>query len=478
MASRSDRFVAVAAFVAATALSAALWWIGSGVAPLWWAPWLAPLPVLVYAMRASGTAAFAAALLAWAIGGLNVWTYLDVVQAPVPVKLLATLGPATIFALATLLARAFAQRGRIGLAALSVPLVAVSADYANYLTSVHGTFFNLAYTQMDALTIIQLAAVCGAWGVGFMVMLLPSALAALSAPQGTRGARVRLAALTIAAFAGVIAYGTWRLQTAAGENIATARVGLLSLQGETRVDPDSAAGKALLQRYVEAIGRLVDAGATIAVIPEAAFVSSTPRIAELDDVARERHMIVLTGAAYTGDAAGERNASLIFGSGAPSPLTYFKHHLLPPFESRATPGDGYTTFDHGARIGTAVCKDMDFPPMGFAYAERDTNLLLVPAWDFNVDGWLHSRMAILRGVESGFALARAARNGALTLSDDRGRVIGETSSIHITDAASLIGDLPLRATKTLYARWGDWFAWTCATALVLCIGVLAFARKR
>jgi apolipoprotein N-acyltransferase len=478
MASRSDRLAAAGAFVAATALSAALWWIGSGVAPLWWATWLAPLPVLAYALRTSRSAAFAAALVAWSTGGLNVWTYLDLVHVPVPVKLLATLGPALVFAVATLLARAFAQRGRIGLAALSVPLVAVSADYANYLTSVHGTFFNLAYTQMDALTIIQLAAVCGAWGIGFMVMLLPSALAALSAPQGTRGARVRLAALTIAAFAGVIAYGTWRLQTAAAGNIATARVGLLSLQGETRVDPDSAAGKALLQRYVEAIGQLADAGATIAVIPEAAFVSSTPRIAELDDVARERHMIVLTGAAYTGDAAGERNASLIFGSGAPSPLTYFKHHLLPPFESRATPGDGYTTFDRGARIGTAVCKDMDFPPIGFAYAERDTNLLLVPAWDFNVDGWLHSRMAILRGVESGFALARAARNGALTLSDDRGRVIGETSSIHIADTASLVGDLPLRATKTLYARWGDWFAWTCAAALVLCVGVLVFARKR
>jgi len=478
MASRPDRFPAAAAFVVAVALTAALWWIGSGVAPLWWATWLAPLPVLVYAMRASRTAAFAAALLAWTIGGLNVWTYLDVIDAPVPVKLLAALGPALVFAVATLLARAFAQRGRIGLAALSVPLVSVSAEYANYLTSVHGTFFNIAYTQMDALTIVQLAAVCGAWGIGFMVMLLPSALAALSAPQGTARARLRLAALTVAAFAGVLAYGTWRLQTAAAANIATARIGLLSLRGETRLTPDSEAGKALLQRYVEAIGRLADAGATIAVIPEAAFVSATPRIAELDDVARERHMIVLTGAAYTGDAAGERNAALIFGSDSPSPLTYFKHHLLPPFESRATPGDGYTTFDRGTRIGTAICKDMDFPPMGIAYAERDTNLLLVPAWDFNVDGWLHSRMAILRGVESDFALARASRNGALTLSDDRGRVIGETSSIHIADAASLVGDLPLRATKTLYARWGDWFAWTCAAALVLCVGLLVFTRER
>jgi apolipoprotein N-acyltransferase len=54
-----------------------------------------------------------------------------------------------------------------------------------------------------------------------------------------------------------------------------------------------------------------------------------------------------------------------------------------------------------------ICKDMDFPGLSREYGQDDTALLLVPAWDFELDGWLHGRMAILRGVESGFSIARA-----------------------------------------------------------------------
>jgi apolipoprotein N-acyltransferase len=99
----------------------------------------------------------------------------------------------------------------------------------------------------------------------------------------------------------------------------------------------------------------------------------------------------------------------------------------------------------------------------------------VPAWDFGIDGWLHSRMAIMRGVEGGFAIARAARSGRLTLSDDRGRVVAEASSEH--HDADLVGDLPLRHTHTLYARWGDWFAWLDLAGLALLL-VLAFRPAR
>src|SRR5206468_8848188 len=75
------------------------------------------------------------------------------------------------------------------------------------------------------------------------------------------------------------------------------------------------------------------------------------------------------------------------------------------------------------RWGLQICKDMDFPELSREYALQGANLLLVPAWDFNLDRWLHARMAVLRAVENGFALARSARNGLLTLSDNRGRIV-------------------------------------------------------
>ena len=61
MDSRPDSRTALAAVVA-TLLSAAAWWAGSSLQPLWWAAWLAPLPLLpalveaVGTLRAAGTA--------------------------------------------------------------------------------------------------------------------------------------------------------------------------------------------------------------------------------------------------------------------------------------------------------------------------------------------------------------------------------------------------------------------------------------
>lgn len=471
MASKSDRN-AYALFVVATASSALLWWFGSGNTPVWWATWLAPLPVLVYAMRASRTAAAASAFLAWAIGGLNVWHYNQVVHLPLPIFALSIAGPALLFALATLLARSLAARGRIIAAAFSVPALLVSADYVNALTSPHGTFGNLAYTQLDALPVIQIAALCGLWGITFLVLLLPAALAAWSSPQATRAAQRKLAALIIVSYAAALGYGGWRLQAATAETTSQVRIGLASLEGPARPLLSDPAGAKLLQRYLGVLEKLADAGATIVMMPETVFVTTSADIPELAEFARRRGVRVIAGVAYRGAGQPERNTALAFAADAAAPEQYNKHHLLPGFEDRYTPDTAFTSLASSPHTGLAICKDMDFPPMGRAYAERDTKLLLVPAWDFELDGWLHSRMAILRGVESGFALARTARDGSLTLSDDRGRVIGEASSTYIEDAASLLGDLPLRHSKTLYARWGDWFAWLCVVALVSCLGLL------
>lgn len=98
--------------------------------------------------------------------------------------------------------------------------------------------------------------------------------------------------------------------------------------------------------------------------------------------------------------------------------------------------------------------------------------MVVPAWDFVVDGWWHDRMAAMRAVESGFALARTARQGLLTVRDDRGRLIASARS----DAApmSLVAaSVKVRHDATVYARYGDWFAWLCVIVAAGVVGRLA-----
>jgi apolipoprotein N-acyltransferase len=93
-------------------------------------------------------------------------------------------------------------------------------------------------------------------------------------------------------------------------------------------------------------------------------------------------------------------------------------------------------------------------------------VLLVPAWDFGVDGWWHGRMAILRGVESGFSIVRSPNQGMLTVSDNRGRVLAETDSAS-SPFASLIADVPVNHEVTIYDRFGNWFGWANLLLLVL-----------
>jgi apolipoprotein N-acyltransferase len=82
---------------------------------------------------------------------------------------------------------------------------------------------------------------------------------------------------------------------------------------------------------------------------------------------------------------------------------------------------------------------------------------------------MHARMAVVRGVENGFALARAASAGRLTLSDRYGRVVAEAVTSRARPV-SLVGDVGLRSGGTVYAHYGDVFAFvvlTFATTLVL-----------
>jgi apolipoprotein N-acyltransferase len=107
---------------------------------------------------------------------------------------------------------------------------------------------------------------------------------------------------------------------------------------------------------------------------------------------------------------------------------------------------------------------MDFPALGRLYGEAGVGLLLVAAWDFGRDGRLHARMAVVRGVESGFALVRTAQRGLLTVSDDRGRVVAEMPSGEGPEAL-LTARVAPGSGRTPYARWGDWFGWLCLLLL-------------
>lgn len=288
MASGLDRRK-LAGGVAATVLSALCWWFGSGVHPQWWLTWLAPLPVLWLASRVRARWAALAAFAAYTLGSFNVWTYLHAyIGLPIPVLVWAIGMPGAALALCVLLFRRLLLRGHVLAAALAVPVLWIAIEYFNNLLSPHATFFNIAYTQMDALPVIQIAAVTGLWGIGFLVLLLPAALAVQGTPPVTKAARVAMI-VAMACIVATVAYGAWRLRSPAS---ASVRIGLVSLQQRGAATLRGAAGQALETRYTESIDRLARAGARIVLIPEASFVTPDATIPAFAQLARQRNVTV------------------------------------------------------------------------------------------------------------------------------------------------------------------------------------------
>lgn len=83
-------------------------------------------------------------------------------------------------------------------------------------------------------------------------------------------------------------------------------------------------------------------------------------------------------------------------------------------------------------------------PLSREYGLAGVGVMLVPAWDFTLDRLWRGHMAVMRGVESGFSVVRAAKQGYLTVSDSRGRILAEATS-DSAPFATLVADVPEHA---------------------------------
>src|SRR5579862_3113927 len=126
MASERNAAQAVRAMSALLA-SALLVWFGTGLHPWWPLMWLAPVPVLLFALQAPAWAAALVSALAMVLGMLNLWGYLHgTLHLPLPPVIGAYLGEGVMFALATVLFRALARRRAYLGALLAFPAFWVS----------------------------------------------------------------------------------------------------------------------------------------------------------------------------------------------------------------------------------------------------------------------------------------------------------------------------------------------------------------
>jgi apolipoprotein N-acyltransferase len=460
--------------VAAILTTAVLLYFGNGLNPWWLLMWFAPVPVLLYALRTNWRAGGAVAVAAMLLGNLNIWSYFT-----------KTLGmpwsgwagivavESVVFAAGVLLFRALVLRGAVCSGTVALPAAWVANEYVRNFVTPHGTAGSLAYSQLQFLPFLQLASITGPWGMTFVLLLFPAAMAIALHLKGSAPKRAaQVVGVAGAVVAAVLIFGAVRLAMPEGQ---TVKVGLIASDEKANAmvtDPGTATER-LFRDYAREAKGLAAKGARAIVMPEKLGVTLQGKAAETDAVmqmvADETGATLVAGVVHV-DGPVKYNGARVYVPHS-AVQRYDKQHMLPPFESNLKPGTTLTVLPRGQqKWGVVICKDMDFASPARLYGEAGAGLMLVPAWDFVVDRSWHGHIAVMRGVEDGFSIARAAKNGFLTVSDDRGRIVGEAMSSSAPFATLLVA-VPAAHRGTIYQMLGDWFAWAA-------IGLLAFVVIR
>jgi apolipoprotein N-acyltransferase len=450
-------------------LSAAMFYFGFGLDDVWWLAWLAPAPILWLAYGpAPRWQIILAALVAGAAGqAALVQAYWGTL--PPALLVLMPAAVAALFAAAVMAARTL-QRRLPPLAGLfAFPAIWTSLEYLNSLVSPNGSFGSVAYASVPFPASVQIASLLGLYAVSFLMCLFANALALLG--RGARGPALVGLGLCVAS----LVFGYARLSVPQGATIQVAALSDGDAWRRSLKSLDMAASQKMAAEYKVAARAEADRGARFIVIPETAIAFDPAWRGQVTqsfrDLARDRGLTLVVG---TMGVKPWRNVAMAFLPDG-SVREYDKRHLLPPFELKYTPGSRAGLL--GADQAVAICKDMDFERTLRSDAGQGViRIMAVPANDFVKDDWMHARMAILRGVENGFAIVRSAFNGIETVSDAQGRVLASART-YAPGLTAIRASVPLGPGPTLYTRIGDVFAWGCLVLAVVLAG-FGFRKRR
>jgi apolipoprotein N-acyltransferase len=402
-----------------------------------------------------------------------------------------TLGPAIfltlllplIFAILVLAARRMVRTTGQWYSVFAFPVFFTAFEFLVLQYSRDGSAGSVAYTQSNILPIVQIASVAGILGITFFITFIPSAIAVAWHFRKQKKKFRFTARIGVIVTALVIFAGSLRLILNPPGTQSSIKVGLAVLDEKSHYitqHPDIEKEKQSAKNYAEFVSQLANGGARLVVLPERALNIDPQTESTLTNIlsstAGQKNVFIVSG--YTNfKTAAHRNSSLVIDANGRLVVDYNKVYLVPGLEKQFTPGSSIGLFEfNNIKTGTAICKDLDFPSYIKNYGVAGIDFLNIPAWDFVTDDWLHSRMAILRGVENGFSEVRTARQGRLTISDAYGRVIAEANSSS-GKAVTLTGNVPIQKLNTIYNRWGNWFGIANIIAALFFIFLIVTMKK-
>jgi apolipoprotein N-acyltransferase len=448
----------------------ALLYLALGLNDMWFLTGFALVPILWLAYtNVPLWQLIVAAVCVWLAGQIYAFQCYGSVS---PLLILSGLLTLTIaFPVALVFSRIVQRRASALATLLSFPACWTAFEYLYGLVAPNGSYGSLAYSQMSAPLLIQSASLFGMYSITFLICLFANALA-MALHSSLRSSRLLALGLGICALSVVFGWARLSRPQPSGVTVGAFVDAGAMLTAYNSDSLDSAVS--VSTAYAHAITLAADKGVQFAVTSEGGIQARREWrdsiLAPLLAVTQRTGVQIIAGVGEVKPPADLAFALQPNGD----PRVYAKRHLVPFLETQLTPGHSSGWLGDGRAM--EICKDMDFPRTVLADAQYGIRLMGVPAGDFGKDAWLHARMAIMRGVENGFAIVRAANDGLLTASDAEGRVIAQKHSA-ASGMTILIASLPPGPGSTLYVHIGDAFAW-CSVILFLGVGARCARPKR
>jgi apolipoprotein N-acyltransferase len=468
--------------IAAAVAAGVLLRFAVGLQPVWWLVWLAPVPLLLIAIRFRPRDARWMVYLAAVIGTSCNFHYFRLVM-PLPAVITVIAAQSLLWGFLIFATRRVVVRYQAWWTVFVYPVLCVAVDTLMAALLPDGNWGSLAYSQADQLPILQIASLFGTAGLLFLISLVPSTLALVIAYGRSLRRGFVAYAITALLLASSLIFGYHRLQEPLGG--AETKFGLVSIDDPIGVGASAAYTSKIFSEYDQRVAELAAQGAQVVVLPEKIAMLTPAMVTERQQhfsaLARENRVWLEVGLGID-DGKNPANWAWLFAPDGSLAASYEKHHMAPPErrEHYATGTDYSLETIDGQSYGLAICKDMHFAAFGRAYGQRHAAVVLVPAWDFDyLDGWIEARTTLFRGIENGYAVIRASREGLLTASDAYGRILAEVPSSAMPGRSLLLKVVIAAPVQTLYTRIGNIPGWLCvaAAAVSLSLGRTLFSKK-
>jgi apolipoprotein N-acyltransferase len=379
---------------------------------------------------------------------------------------------------------------------LIFPAAYVTVDYLLGFSPL-GTLFSLGSTQFGFTTIIQTASITGIWGISFLIAWFASIVntlwenrSDLRSSDGTAAAPGKPVLIYVAAALLVLSYGSARIATSPSR-VQTVRVAGITVEHprnywdlldtgtpQAEVDRFRAEMRDIENRLFQESTLAVGAGARIV------FWSEGNAVVPQEDmdrfIVRSRQFAQTNGIYFTPailelryGSSLNQNLVMMFTPRGELAFSYQKTKSWLPVASDGVIKTIETPY---GTLAAAICFDLDFPAFIRQAARAGTDIMLVPGYDSERIRPFHTEPALIRGVEGGYSVIRQVNEGTSMAADFRATVLAR-QDFFMTRDRLMLADVPVRGSRTLYARLGDWFAWT-SIALFLYLAAPVIVRTR